>query len=221
VTGLAAAGGGGGNDVDTGTTTLLSSAYDLSGAVDPMIRYFRWFTNDLGGSPGEDPMTVEVSNDDGANWTLLEQVGAGTPLAWVEAEIPLAGVIAPTAQMRVRFTVQDLGAGGSLVEAAVDDFALIDRGQGCLGCALPVETVGTVLIARDGDDIVLDWTADPATGARFAIYKLGGAGFTEAVRIGTTETRTFRHEGAALALDENFYYRVSVIDECGQESDLK
>jgi len=221
VTGLAAAGGGGGNDVDSGTTTLLSGQYDLSGAVDPVIAYWRWFTNDLGGNPGEDPFRVEVSNDDGANWTLLEEIGAGTPLAWVRFERALAGVIVPTAQMRVRFQAVDLGVGGSLVEAAIDDFEILDRAQGCAGCATPVGTVGSVAVSRDGDDVVLDWTADPVAGERFVVYKLLGPDFSEAVRIGTTDVRTFRHAGAALAFDEDFYYRVTAVDACGQESALE
>ncbi len=219
ITGLASGGGGGGNDIDGGTTTLLSSQYDLSAAVDPVVRYARWFTNDRGGSPGEDPFTVEVSNDDGGSWTQLEQVSGGTPLAWVEVELPLAGVIAPTSQMRFRFTALDAGAGGSLVEAGIDGFDLLDRDQGCNGCAVPVDPVGTIFVDRVGNDVVLDWTADPAPGTRFAVYKLGGAAFGEAVRIGTSDGRTFVHEGAALS-GEDFYYKVSAIDACGNESAL-
>jgi hypothetical protein len=220
VTGLAANGGGGGNDVDEGTTTLLSPTFDLTGAVDPAVAYWRWFTNDLGGNPGEDPLVVEVSNDDGATWTLLEEVGAGTPLDWVRFERALLGVVTPTAQMRFRFTVSDLGVGGSLVECALDDFELLDLGQGCDGCPTPVATVGTVLVDRDGDDIVLDWTLDPVEGERYAVYKLTGPNLGERTRIGTTAVRTFRHAGAALAAGEDFYYRVSVVDACGQESAL-
>lgn len=219
ITGLAAAGGDGGNDVDGGTTTLLSSRYDLSSAVDPVVRYARWFTNDRGNSPGEDPLDVEVSANDGTSWTLLEQVGAGTPLAWVEVEHALAGKVSLTSQMRFRFTARDLGQ-GSLVEAGVDDFELVDRWQGCGGCPAPVAKVGAILASRSGDDVVLDWSADPVSATRYAVYKLTGAGFSEAVRIGTTATKSFVHEGAALS-GEDFFYRVSAVDACGNESALE
>ena len=73
----------------------------------------------------------------------------------------------------------------------------------------------------DDGTSVLDWTDDPVSGTRFVVYKLFGAGFSESVRIGSTDTRTFRHEGAALAIDEDFYYRVTVIDACGNESTLE
>ncbi len=206
-------------DIDDGTTTLLSARYDLSATVDPAVRYFRWFTNDKGNAPGEDPMTVEISNDDGTNWSLLEEVGAGTPLAWVEVEIPITGIVAPTSNMRFRFTAKDL-LNGSLVEALIDDFALIDRDQGCSGCSIPVDTVGTIFVSRSGDDIVLDWTTDPVAGTRFVIYKLAGTDFSEATRIGSTDQRTFVHEGAAPAA-VSFYYRVTAIDACGNESALE
>jgi Zn-dependent metalloprotease len=207
------------NDVDGGTTTLLSAQYDLSAAVDPVVRYARWFTNDRGNSPGEDPLDVEVSNDDGANWTLLEQVGSGTPLEWVEVEYPLVGTIAPTGQMRFRFTARDLGE-GSLVEAGVDDFALLDRDQGCAGCATPAEKVTTILVDKSGDDVVIEWTADPVSATRYVVYKLTGSEFEIETRIGSTDGKTFVHEGAMLS-GEDFYYRISAIDTCGNESLLE
>ncbi|MDX1389651.1 MAG: hypothetical protein R3344_10705, partial [Acidobacteriota bacterium] len=77
VTGLAESSGNDNNDIDDGSTTLRSKSYDITGAVDPAVRYARWFTNDTGQNPGEDPLIVEVSDNDGLDWHLLEQVDAG------------------------------------------------------------------------------------------------------------------------------------------------
>jgi hypothetical protein len=207
-------------DVDEGTTTLVSGIYDMSGAVAPVVSYARWFTNDRGASPGNDPFLVEVSND-GTTWHELESVnsppGDLLPLEWVRVEIPLAGIVAPTSSMRVRFTAADLGA-GSLVEAGIDDFSLLDRGQGCLGCGAP-QSVGTIHVDRVGDDVVIDWTGDPVEGSRFAVYALGGPAFGVSVRVGTTDGRTFVHEDAARS-SSDFYYRVTAIDDCGNEGPL-
>lgn len=215
ITGLSAtAPGGGNNDIDGGTTTLLSATYDLASAVDPEVRYARWFTNDQGSNPGEDFFDIEVNN--GSGWTFLEQVTGG-PLAWVDVAIALDGIVAPTAQMQFRFTARDLGAGGSIVEAGVDDFVLVDRGQGCSGCALPVQIVGAISVDRSGDDVVLDWTADPVSATRYIVYKLGGSAFGESIAIGTTDTKSFVHAGAALT-GEDFFYRVTAVDACANES---
>ena len=77
--------------------------------------------------------------------------------------------------------------------------------------------VQTIRLAREGNDVILDWNDDPLPGTRFAVYTLGGPGFDEPVRIGTTEGRSFVHEGAA-ASSASYAYRVSRIDACGNES---
>jgi hypothetical protein len=135
----------------------------------------------------------------------------------VDVAIGLSGIVSPTALMQFRFTARDLGAGGSIVEAGVDDFVLVDRGQGCGGCALPVQIVGAISVDRSGDDVVLDWTADPVSATRYIVYKLGGPTFGEAIAIGTTDTKSFVHEGAALS-GEDFFYRVTAVDSCANES---
>ena len=217
ITGLAAQNGGTNNDVDDGTTTLVSETYDLTGLVDPAVRYSRWFTNDQGNNPGEDFLDVEA--DDGSGFTLVEQVTGG-PLDWIDVEIPLTGIVSPTATVQFRFTASDLGAGGSIVEAGVDDFAVVDLDQGCQGCSLPVQTVGLLFVDVSGDDVVLDWAADPVVATRFVVYRLDGPTFADATAIGTTDTKNFVHEGAVLTSGD-FYYRVSAVDACANESDLE
>jgi hypothetical protein len=208
-------------DIDGGTTTLYSNRYGLVGAIDPVVRYARYFTNDRGASPGEatDTFNIDVSSDAGSNWSPLETVGAGTPLDWVVVESPLNGIVPATSMLRFRFQAADLGA-GSLVEAGVDDFVLFDRGQGCNGCPLPVTECVEITVDRVGDDVVLDWSADPTPGAQFIVYKLTGSEFSNQLRIGTTETRSFTHELAGRTT-EDFSYRVAVVDECGNESVLE
>jgi len=226
ITGLAARGPGGqDNDVDGGTTTLLSPRYSLAGAVDPVLRYMRWFTNDRGANPGDprDRFQVHVSNDDGVTWVLADEAGAGTPLAWVEAEAALAGIVTPSGSMRFRFTAADPGdrpEDDSIVEAAIDDFRLYDRDQGCAGCPLPVPPVTAIRLARSGRDVVLDWESDPTTATRFVVYSLSGERFEVTLRVGSTTSRHFVHVGAAAA-SESYSYRVVAVDDCGAESVLE
>ncbi len=202
-------------DVDDGTTTLLSAPYDLSGAVAPVVEYSRWFTNDKGGSPGDltDVFSVAVSNDDGQNWTPLETVGAGTPLAWVPVAHALP--LAPTSAVRFRFTAADLGA-GSLVEAAIDEFRLVDSGQACLQCAEPpAQTLCQISVSREGDDVRIDWSTNPVAG-RAVVYRITGCGTQDRVKLGTSDGNSFLHESAA-ASNEFFQYRVTFVDACGNE----
>ncbi len=190
----------------------------MRGLTSPGVSYARWFSNDQGQNPGEDPLTVWASEDDGSSWVLLEQVDSA-PLQWVETTHPLPQGVRATARMRFRFIAGDLGFGGSLVEAGVDDFAVVDIGQGCVDCAAPLPTVDAILVGRSGDDVVIDWSADPSGGARFVVYRLTGTMLERGLRLGSTAARTFVHQDAALA-QESFFYRVTAVDACGNESVL-
>jgi len=208
-------GGSGNGDVDGGSTTLLSSLYDLSGSQNVEVRYSRWFTNDRGGSPGDatDSFRVDVSNDDGQSWTSLEEIGAGTPLSWEPAAVSMP--IAGTDQVRFRFSAADLGA-GSLVEAGIDEFRLVDPGQACMQCeAPPAQTLCEISVHKAGDDIRVDWTGKPDN-TRAVVYEVSGCSTAQRLKVGTTLDNSFLHEDAALSAEPSFY-RVTFVDECGNE----
>jgi choice-of-anchor B domain-containing protein len=115
-------------DVDDGTTTLRTPVYDLAALADPVISYWRWYSNAIGpGTPYEDVLRVDVSNDGGASWTNVEVVGpTGDVLGgWRQHQFRLRDLLPPTSQVQVRFVASDLG-NASTVEAAIDDFAIAD-----------------------------------------------------------------------------------------------
>ncbi len=115
-------------DVDGGATALRSPVLDASGMSDPHLTYWRWFSNIAGSAPGEDTMTVHLSNNGGTSWTLVETLGPNnldSVGGWIKSDIRIATFLAPTNNMRVRFLASDL-INGSIVEAAVDDVRIID-----------------------------------------------------------------------------------------------
>jgi hypothetical protein len=136
VTGQGAVGGAlGANDVDGGSVTLLSPALDLSATAGAVVSYWRWYSNDTGGAPNADVFQVYLSDDDGVTWVLAEEVGPsgpGTAGGWQFAELDVEQFVSPSAAVRVRFTASDLGT-GSIVEAALDDFAV----HAFPGCTTP------------------------------------------------------------------------------------
>ena len=117
-------------DVDDGSTILTSPVIDAVGsgnATSAFLSYSRWYSNDVGNAPASDTFVVEISNDNGQSWTEVETVGpAGNEVSggWFHKMFDIADFVAPTDQMRVRFTASDLGA-GSVVEAAVDGVEMI------------------------------------------------------------------------------------------------
>jgi choice-of-anchor B domain-containing protein len=149
-------GGLGDDDVDGGKTTLVSPVLDLSGASDPHVAYWRWYSNDTGADPENDVFVVEISNDGGAGWSTVESVGpsgADVHGGWVRHEVRVADLVAPTATVQLRFVASDESS-GSIVEAAIDDFEVFD-----LECPLSADAAvldaligGTVGFALDGGE---------------------------------------------------------------------
>jgi hypothetical protein len=105
-------------DVDGGRTTLLSPVFNMEGALSATLTYWRWYTNHLGGNPGQDYWDVDVTAD-GANWVHLEHTTESAN-TWTEYSFDLSAFIPLTATVRFRFVAADLSL-DSLVEAAVDD----------------------------------------------------------------------------------------------------
>jgi photosystem II stability/assembly factor-like uncharacterized protein len=116
-------------DIDGGKTTLFSPVYDLADGADPVIGYWRWYSNTEGASPNADIFVVDISNDGGGTWTNVETVGPtgpGTSGGWIYHEFHVTDVITPlTSQMQLRFVASDEGD-GSIVEAAIDDLEITD-----------------------------------------------------------------------------------------------
>lgn len=109
-------------DVDGGRTTLLSPVFDLGGATAASIGYWRWFSNDQGSSPHEDPWVVEISNDGGGTWVEVERTTVSEP-RWRHVQVDLGTLFGSLDRIRIRFVASDRG-GASVVEAAVDDLVL-------------------------------------------------------------------------------------------------
>jgi hypothetical protein len=217
ITGLLAGSALGSFDVDAGRTTVASPVIDLTGQPGPVLQMSLFFSNSQGNLPGEDPLRVEVSGNGGASWTLAFDTLSDIA-AWSVRQFPLAGLVPINDQFRVRVQTEDLGAGGSLVEAGVDDVSIFQPGAGCSVCPLPVGGVGTIFVARAGDDVVLDWSADPVAAASYNVYLRSGPTLATWRRAGSTTTKSFVHPGAALLTGDNFVYQVTAVDACGQES---
>ncbi len=122
--------GRGGNlgdyDVDNGKTTLKSPVMDLSDTTDPVVSYWRWYSNDTGADPNNDTFRVDINN--GGSWVRVETVGPSGPETsggWFYHEFRVADFVTPNATVQLRFIAED-AASGSLIEAALDEFLVID-----------------------------------------------------------------------------------------------
>ena len=121
----------GANDVDGGKTTLQTPTINLSAIPNPIVSYHRWYTNSPpgGANPGADFWQVRMSNDNGQTWTYIENT-LRTDAQWRRNAFHVSDYMTPTATMKFQFIASDsthVGQnldGGSLVEAALDDFII-------------------------------------------------------------------------------------------------
>ena len=160
-------GSAGAADVDGGITTLQSPILGtmVAGAH---LRYWFWYTNNLGGSPNLDEFVVQVSSD-GIVWTTATTVQSSAT-AWREADITLDGLVAVGSNIRVRFIAQDLGA-GSLVEAAIDDVKIVT-----IGCPAEIGDINGDGLVNGADlTILLSQWGGPGSGDLNGDQIVGGA----------------------------------------------
>jgi len=147
------------SDIDGGETSLISPIFDGLGPDGTRLSYDRWYSNDVGASPGQDSMQIYVSNDAGGSWTLVENVTQNAN-GWVTVDFVINSVITPTGQMQMRFVASDLNA-GSVVEAGIDNLRVF--GVEC-DDSIPGDLNGDGLV--NGADVGLllaVWgTSDPA-----------------------------------------------------------
>ncbi|MBI65644.1 MAG: hypothetical protein CMG64_05080 [Candidatus Marinimicrobia bacterium] len=116
------------SDVDGGKTTLFSPVYDLSEYSAALISYWKWYTNNQGNNPNSDYWIVQVTND-GENWVDLENTNESFNF-WKNEQFILNEYVSLTNQIQFKFIADDSyyegdnGSGGSLIEAALDDFLI-------------------------------------------------------------------------------------------------
>lgn len=162
VTGQGPVGGGAGDaDVDgppnsDGITTLTSPTLNATLQPNAYVEYYRWYSNNAGASPGLDSMPVEISSNNGANWTQLELVNENEG-AWVRRSFRISDFVAPTAQVKLRFIARDI-LPGSLIEAGVDDVRIV-----YYDCGNPADLNGDgVVNVSDLLFVISNWGACPA-----------------------------------------------------------
>jgi murein tripeptide amidase MpaA len=148
VTGAAAGSSSGTNDVD-GTAILTSPVFNLDGHSNATLSYARWFAN-RPGSGLDDRWVSQLSNDGGASWVALEDLG-DTGSSWVDTEVALHGVLPFTNQMRLRFIVAD-EPNNDITEGMLDDLDIRTlQGSPTLGLWGEAQVGETMRFTIDGD----------------------------------------------------------------------
>ena len=119
----------GNSDVDSGTTILTSPSFDLSDGA--TVSYLYWFNDVPNGPIDGDAYRVDISTDDGANWTNVRTYTT-TAGVWRSDSIGVGTETATSSIVRFRFSADDLG-NQNVIEGGLDAFLI--RQTGCSGAA--------------------------------------------------------------------------------------
>ncbi len=117
------------DDIDGGKTTLFSPLFDLSSIDKAILTYWRWYTNDIGDNGNNDKWVVSISNNGGNTWEEIENTSISNA-SWVKQRFIINDYVDLSSNIIFKFVAEDIfntgdaGSGGSLVEAAVDDFII-------------------------------------------------------------------------------------------------
>ena len=105
-----------------------------------VLTYWRWYTNDIGDNGNNDKWVVSVSNNGGSTWQDIENTSISNA-SWIKKRFVINDYVDLTSNIIFKFIAEDIfntgdaGSGGSLVEAALDDFIIeyISYGSGIVG----------------------------------------------------------------------------------------
>ncbi|NNE09117.1 MAG: hypothetical protein HKN20_11205, partial [Gemmatimonadetes bacterium] len=221
---LAAGASGGTFDIDGGKTSLYSPVYDLSANTISIVSYWRWYTNNLGASPGADVWQVSVN--DGGGWVDLENTTASAN-SWTEHTFLLNDFISLTSTVQFRFIASDEGD-GSLVEAALDDFSICSASAPAVSGSNSTVSANTGLfISPDGNgDSTLtitvtarDGANNPMTGIAagdVTVDIVGTSSVGEAIRFCASGTNTASFAStAATDVNGETVIQIANIAGCG------
>ena len=179
------------NDVDGGKTTLRSPTFDLSEYSNPYISYWYWYSNNLGGS-ATDHWRVDVSNDNGLIWRVVQYTTENTQSEWAFQEFSLLDFCEPNSTVQIRFIASDY-LPETIVEACMDDFTIFNIGtswgDGTFSATAPPSSI---VLATNGGDLMLSW--QDAGDVMYKIYRGDSPDFkiSEGEYLGqTTETEYY------------------------------
>jgi hypothetical protein len=151
------------DDVDAGTAVLTSPELDATGYLDLELGYSRWYRVDPRTVPPVNTFKVEVTDDGGASWTVLEEIST-TATPWKERRYGLEDLLALGPGIALRVTANDRPGGHRdvVVEAGLDDVVFEGTKAYCedysAEAGQPPAPVGdTLRVKRLGDHVRLEW----------------------------------------------------------------
>ena len=121
-----------GTGVTGGTSTVLTPVFDISGFTNPIVEYYRWFSNDQGANFKNDPWIVKINNGAGGAWQTVEHTYQ-SDVAWRRRIFPVSTYLPGATHVQLQFFASDSlltnwdSNGQSTTAGSIDDFFIYDK----------------------------------------------------------------------------------------------
>ncbi len=128
--------------VKNGTTTAWTPLFDVSGYTNPIIEYYRWFSNDRGNYRRKDNWQVQITGIDSLLWRNVDNTYQ-SDYNWRRRIFAVKELMtAGSSPIQMRFiaknTITSTTTGNAVIEAGIDDFAIY---EGSSGLSVPETTI--------------------------------------------------------------------------------
>ncbi|MEI6091205.1 MAG: T9SS type A sorting domain-containing protein [bacterium] len=110
--------------IPQGRTTLESRSYDISALNNPILDYWRWFTN-IANLHNAAYWVVSLSNNGGQTWVQADSTYQSIETMWVNQRIYLSNYFENLNNIKIRFIFYGHPVSQCISEAALDDVKIL------------------------------------------------------------------------------------------------
>ncbi len=121
-----------GTGVTGGTSTVLTPVFDISAFTNPVVEYYRWFSNEQGANFKNDPWIVKMNDGAGGAWQTIEKTYQ-PDVAWRRRIFAVNTYLPGASHIQLKFFASDSllmswdSNGQSTTVGAIDDFFIYDK----------------------------------------------------------------------------------------------
>lgn len=203
-------------DVDNGRTTVLSPLIDITNFDNPVIEYFRWYSNNRGSNPNTEQWLVRIGTPNSPIWYNVESTYVSDQ-SWRRRIFRVRDYISASNQIQLAFIAEDLANnGGAAVEAAIDDF-LVYSTDWALGVENVTAPARATIFPNPSDQLVhVQLSNNSLANGSIGIYDLTGKKIIETpIENGKTD-----YEFSTRELASGTYFLLVKSDKMAQSQKL-
>lgn len=159
--------------VPQGRTTIESPVYDVSALNNPIVEYWRWFSNYAFQNYAY--WVVSLSNDGGQTWIKADSTYESEETIWVNQRIYLSKYFKELNNLKIRFIFYGLPANQCISEGAIDDIKILSGNDEIINS---VDDINTLKISSYPNPVYSEFTlkyySSQSSSAEIMLYNIMG-----------------------------------------------